>query len=63
MSFIWLYILQGFVAFESVNQPGSYIRHQNSRLYVHAEEDEELYKNDASWELVNHISGGIFVGL
>ena len=58
-----IYILQGFVAFESVSQPGSYIRHQNSRLHVHAEEDEELYKNDASWELVNHIPGGIFVGL
>ena len=63
ISFTSLYLyLQGdeIVSFESVSQPGSYIRHQGYRLKVHAEEYNELYKNDASFAVVTDILGGIF---
>ena len=43
---------QGFVAFESTSQPGHYIHHQSYRLKIHNEDESELFKNDASFELV-----------
>ena len=49
--------LQGFVAIEPVNQPGSFIRHQNYRLQAHQETDDELYKNDASFLILGDVPG------
>ena len=48
---------QGFVAFESIIQPGHYIRHQGYRLKVDNQEQEEKFKNEASFEIVKHPIG------
>ena len=57
----WRYNLKGFVAFESISQPGSFIRHQDGRLKVHVEDDDHLYKNDASFEIVTDYPGIDFI--
>ena len=48
------------MAFESISQPGSFIRHTNFRLEVHVESEDDLYKNDASFEIVTDNSGSCF---
>jgi len=40
------------VSFESVNFPNHYIRHQGFRVKLHEFEDEDLFKNDATFELI-----------
>ena len=49
---IWPNNWQGFVAFESIDQPGNYIRHNGSSLKVHNDDGSELFQNDASFELI-----------
>ena len=44
---------QGYDAFEPMNQPGSFIRHQQYRLKAHTEANDELYKNDASFKILS----------
>ncbi|CAH1796481.1 unnamed protein product, partial [Owenia fusiformis] len=39
----------GYLAFESVNYPGRFIRHQGYRLKLHPSDGSELFKNDASF--------------
>ena len=47
------YNLQGFVSFESTTQPGYYVRHQGYRLKIHIEDQDDLYKNDASFQILS----------
>jgi hypothetical protein len=39
----------GCVSFESRNTPGSYLRHQNDRLYLHANDGTALFAQDATF--------------
>lgn len=41
----------GCVSFESVNYPGYYLRHQGFRLHLHAYEESDLYREDASFKI------------
>ena len=38
-------------SFESVEKPGSYLRHAGFVLYVHPKESGKVYTEDASWLL------------
>ncbi len=46
----------GFDAFESVNYPGRFIRHQHYRLKLHAHEDAALFMKDASFRFLYPIT-------
>ena len=52
---------QGFVAIESISQPGYYIVQQGRRLKIRYESQQELYKTDASFKLVKHTTGNYFI--
>lgn len=41
-----------FSSFESLYRPDHFLRHQGYILYVHTENNSELYKQDASWKLI-----------
>jgi hypothetical protein len=41
----------GYEAFESVNYPEHFIRHQGYRLRISAYDGKELYKKDASFKV------------
>ncbi|MEQ8706524.1 MAG: FISUMP domain-containing protein [Phaeodactylibacter sp.] len=41
-----------FSSFESLYKPDHFLRHQGYILYVHTENNSELYKQDASWKLM-----------
>ena len=43
-------LLQGYTAYESVNFENYFIRHKGFELYVDEAEDDDLYKEDASWK-------------
>ena len=45
------------MAFESISQPGSFIRHQNYLLQIHVESEDDLYRNDASFEIITDNPG------
>ena len=50
----------GFLAFESISQPNHYIRHENFRLKVKAENESELYLDDANlFQLVTHVTANM----
>lgn len=40
------------VSFEAVNYPGTFLRHQNSAIRLHAFADTQLYKRDATFHAV-----------
>ena len=45
---------KGFVSFESTNYPGRYIRHQGYRLKISKQDKSQLFKDDASWKVVQN---------
>ena len=47
----------GYVSFESVNYPGYYLRHQNFMVFLHKGESAKLYKEDASFKIVDGLIG------
>ena len=54
---MWQNNLQGFVSFESISQPGNYIRHNGSRLKVAEDDGSEFFQHDVSFDLVAHATG------
>src|SRR6185369_16160050 len=45
------------ISFESADTAGSYLRHQNFRLYLHANDNSSLFQQDATFCPVNGNSG------
>ncbi len=46
-----------FVSFESSNYPGHFIRHQNRRCRISKDNGSDLFRQDASWQLLPALSG------
>lgn len=45
----------GFYALESSNHPGQFIRHENAVLKINKEDNSELFKNDASFQVMTRM--------
>jgi len=56
----------GYMSFRSVNYPNHYLRHQCGELWLHENDDSELFNDDSTWKLkmknkkVNIFSAGNF---
>lgn len=48
---------EGYVSLESVNYPGYYLRHEKFILHLHQQQSSQLYKNDASFRVVEGLAG------